>query len=852
MAQKESSVKSYNSGKWKLVVNYKVSNSGISVRPYIRITDAMKDTHNVSLTWTKRGKTTTQKKVKNKGLYLRPSKYGTCKAMSCTVTAKVGSSSVTVTIKSTLRPNAPTVSAKYNSDYSATLTYKGQAYQGKDVSSFTIQRQTDVADASWDSVATVSAPYTSAYTRTYTDTQIEPGHRYRWRIGATNSNGASYTTTGWLYTSAPDLDGAEHSRISDYECDIAITRDRQAVARSLLTKISIQRNDNGASTWHEVARAPAGSSADTIVHYRDKTCLPDCFYKYRVAGVNARGVSKVEAPSETGTDATYNTPAAPKSIKAVYNTNGNVVLTLDNAPHTATGLEIQRSLDGNLWENLATVDESQTICTLYTDETEIAGDTAYYRARNIREEDNDTLASAYTYSGAVSTLLQPNPPTLVSPLSAANIILEAETTRLIWVHNPQDGTEQTAATVYYKLTSEPEWHRHAISGGTSYWDMELDASYLSAGVEVQWKVQTKGQHALYSKESEIFTFRIISKPKLSFVLPENGATIENLPITLGFQYSDDSGSLDTLTLEVIQDGESVYKTRLAAGTQELTYKFSEFLFTNESAYQLAATAVSTSGLSAAATLGIYVAYVTVTLTDGVTIAVEVDEDTGYAHVLIEVEEAGTASDETITDGTGETDEGDLEEVPIIVNSPPDRSYLYRVTNGNRVLVAADLHAQDQVVDKHAPLNNEFGYELLTVAQNGAIALDNYSAYLGCEYWFCYWGADNIAKARWNPSGDISISRPEKTQVRYSGRKYPVSYDSAAMEETMKLSAYLNDYEELQNFRKLIADGGQGVWKGCDGEVYKADFDLSYSADYTRIARGWDLSIDVTRIDSEDL
>jgi hypothetical protein len=95
-----------------------------------------------------------------------------------------------------------------------------------------------------------------------------------------------------------------------------------------------------------------------------------------------------------------------------------------------------------------------------------------------------------------------------------------------------------------------------------------------------------------------------------------------------------------------------------------------------------------------------------------------------------------------------------------------------------------------------------------------------------------------------------MKRPEKTQVRYSGRKYPVTYDSKAMDEGFTFNFILTDREQLNNFRYMLRNGGHGIWKSGDGDVYDADFEFDYSSRYTGPNIYWNCSLSVTRIDGD--
>ena len=173
-------------------------------------------------------------------------------------------------------------------------------------------------------------------------------------------------------------------------------------------------------------------------------------------------------------------------------------------------------------------------------------------------------------------------------------------------------------------------------------------------------------------------------------------------------------------------------------------------------------------------------------------------------------------------------------------------------DGTTTPLLTDGASGSGVVDKYAPLNTEYTYEVVTYATSGAYAVNPVTNTLDTTRWFAYWG-DNIAWAKWNPSGSYSITRPEKKRVHYAGRKWPVSYDSKAIEQSHSMSWQVVDMEDWQNgFKALMDDGGRGVYKGCDGNVFHADFDYNAEPNYTSPTKIGKLSLTITRIDGEQL
>ena len=87
------------------------------------------------------------------------------------------------------------------------------------------------------------------------------------------------------------------------------------------------------------------------------------------------------------------------------------------------------------------------------------------------------------------------------------------------------------------------------------------------------------------------------------------------------------------------------------------------------------------------------------------------------------------------------------------------------------------------------------------------------------------------------------------------------YDSTANEETVSYSfALVRDdlaraydsfsaRETLDQFKDMMRNGGHGIWKSFEGDVFYAKFDFSYSSNYAESGvPQWSCSLSVSRID----
>ena len=839
---------SVDGGKFKLIVtNISKTDNSIKFTPYIKVTDAMNKAHTATITWKDekgKKKEITKKNVKSKGNYFSTSKKYSNGDESVTITAEIAGKKSTVTVASTQKPKQPSISVQYEGDYHFTITVKGTGKKTIPTTSVILERQTDEINGQWTELKTWSGTVYGTYEHTFNDQTTERGHRYKYRIRAHNSNGyTDWQVKGFYYTLPPDVSDVAHVRNSNTKNTISWSKKGQEIDRNLITKYEIWRSDSG-SAFKVVDYKLPGAAQDATLTYEDKTTGPDNYYSYIIKPRNDRGLSKLSYPSDEGTEPTYNTPGAPLSIKAVMTENGTVMLYLDNKEKTADFLEIEKYQDGT-WTLIADdIDESTGPVTEYEDTTSTTGTVVKYRARNGRS-DLPSLDeySRWTVSNELSMLSVPNPPTLLEPVPNAAVAMDGDDVRLSWVHNPTDGTAQTRAQVV------------VYRNGTAYTTLQVYSSNfavltignnLAANDVITWKVRTKGAHSDYSDYSETRDFTLYAIPEIHITSPENGDTIENLPLEIDYDYSDDSGTLESLKLEILDDeGEIAFTDDIdvGAGTSgSYTYTLSDFLFDNESSYTLRLKALSSTGLQAVDDIGIYIEYVPVELSNKYVVDAFPDEDTGYVdlHITSAVNVPDTDPDPDVPQ-------------PIIVNSPVERALLYRVYDGKRTFIQ-EVTEDEQLTDRFAPLNTPFEYELLEVAENGNISIVSEICEIDSDYWYLYYGTDynKTAKALWDPSGDVSLSRPEKEQIRYSGREYPVTYDSKANEEKYSFSFTITERDELNHFREMMKNGGQGIWKSADGFVYAADCEFSFSADYSDYEITWKAKLEVTRIESEAL
>ena len=745
-------------------------------------------------------------------------------------------------------PAAPTsISARKVNDAMFEISVSGTEYPSVPSDKIHIERYVSDTATTYDTNSFSDIPsspfsidaddYTFKYNIAQEDfaSEVVRGKKYWYRACAYNNlaqKSSAYIYCGPYYTSADNdglSGGVTATRVSNSEVTVSWAITNVALVNaSLITGFDVFRTEDGGPA--KKIGTVAADTAHTQYTYTDKGTggpTADHVYTYKVKSVGSG--DEAETFSEESAEV-YMSPTAPQSVSAAFTSGGDVIVTVVNNSRVATQICIERSIDGAGWMQIA---EEDYIAggQGYIDDAPVATESIAYRVRNKCDQLTGTdMYSGYKASATVMEKAPPNPPTLRSPFSGSSIALDVGSVRLVWQHNATDGSAQEAAQLRYKVGSGA-WTTRSFTTESYY---TLDISGRSALDVISWEARTKGAHDDYSPWSSTSTFKILTRPSLAFTSPDNGDVIDALPVDLAWTYSDASGTLNQLTVDIRKDGITQRTINVPVGNGapgSYFYSLAEFLFNNDSVYSITATALSTSGLSDVSDIAVTISYEEVSLDGGLYPVVSFD-DNAVASIAIE------------RDITPDEDTGIVPD-PVAM----DQVYLYRTHDGERALVASGLREGMQVEDRYAPINVAYEYELLMLTSDGRVSVVSVTAMQESVEWLVYWN-NGIARAIWEPNGDVSMSRPEKVRVRYSGRRYPVTYDSNAMEETFGFSAIITEREELNNFRKMIRDGGHGIWKSADGDVYDADFEFTYSADYTMSMPQWNCSLDVTRTDGE--
>ena len=655
--------------------------------------------------------------------------------------------------------------------------------------------QVSVDGGSWTNVTNINS--TTSYTYT-----SSANHSYKFRIRTYYESAYSdYVSSGTVYTTPSAPTSISAARVAGTDSKVNITINMGSSNGSP----QIERKVDGGS-WTVLAQP-----SKTTTSYSDTTTSADHAYQYRLCAYSG----SLKSAYVTSSTVTM-TPAAPTKITLARSSGTDVLVTLTNNSNVATSLGWQISTDDKAtWQD----GSSSPISGLVTSFTAsgISG-TAYIRVRN----KNSTGNSAWLVSSAITTLQPPNPPTLRTPSGNVISLQEADVT-FSWLHNSVDGSSQTA----YQLRYAANGGAWTTVSGTTAQSRTVSTSGWNAGDLITWQVRTKGADASYSDWSDTWQFYTYQIPSLTFTSGYPPSSVTTMPITVKIAYSDpQSMACAAATVYVYKGSTKLYSKSMSisGSTLSATISASQFLPENGETYTVKVTARSASTLQASASMSITTAF-----TPPAQAYVEItnDTDTGYVELMV-VAPSPSAGEEPIASVE-----------------------VYRVTDHRKQLIEGAVDGTF-LTDRYAPLNTDYTYEVVSYAASFAIAVNVQDNRIDTERWFAYWG-DNLAWAKWNPSGSYSLARPEKVRVHYAGRKWPVSYDSMAMEQRQSISWTVISLDDWGNgFIQLMDEGGRGVYKGCDGWVYRADFEYTETPNYTSVTHLGEVSLAITRIDGEEL
>lgn len=581
------------------------------------------------------------------------------------------------------------------------------------------------------------------------------------------------------------------------------------------------------------------------------TCAIDAGGKYRVRCRAINYVSNTPIYSQWSQYSGENgsIPSAPVNVKVSVETDKSVKIYWD-AVATAKSYTVEFATKKEYFDASSEV-KSVNTNTNYTIITGMEkGHEYYFRVKAINDKgESGWSAIAYKIIGT-----KPEPPTTWSLTSTAII---GDPVVLYWTHNSEDASKQYEAQLELLLNGVAEivtidTSKEIIKDGElKIYKHELDLSQYTEGVEILWRVRTRGVSAEYSDWSVQRKINTYAPPTLSLTLGDGSGDFNSFPftilakagpssqnaisysVTISAEYSYRTQDV-TGKSKIVNAGEDVYSRVFVQPENTLSIDLmpSDLILENNQSYKVKVVVSMNSGLTATAE-----GYFTVSWAEDIyypDASVVIDKDTLCAYVspFCYNEEQELISDLVMSvyrrefDGTFTEIAKDIpNEGSISVTDPhPSLDYArYRIVARNintNVIGFTDLPGIP-VSEPAIVIQWNEEWSSFDVLQADAPEVPFY--------------AGSMVKLPYNVDTNESAN-VDSSLVGYIGRKSPVSYYGTQQGVGNSLNTVIPAYdkETIYALRRLQVWPGDVYIREPNGTGYNAAVTVSFSIKHTSL------------------
>lgn len=406
-------------------------------------------------------------------------------------------------------------------------------------------------------------------------------------------------------------------------------------------------------------------------NYSDNSTEAGHRYDYRLYSYGPGGTSQA-----TDTLTLYTTPIACALLEAYKPTATTVGLRATGAPAYVDSWEFQASTDGGTtWADAAF--DGGWVCA------DPPKGTVRFRVRALKSSGGSspvTLYGAWAESNDVATLCAP----LAPLVSVPDVVATGTALTIAWAPNHPDATAQAKAQV--EVTDQAGATTTTDVAGAKTTLVRPAASQATAG-SIRVRVRTHGEYDAWGEWSSYAIVRVAVAPRVAFSAPTAGMTLAALPLSVAWAVTDETGVSEQSISIAGPSGATVWSVSPGKGIRSLSVG-SEAGFLNSTDYTLTYSMRAGSGLMLTKAIAFKTRWASPGAPD---VSVTFDSSLA-AHVRVTAATTGIAA------------------VSFDVA---------RVSGDGRFQLGTSLESGHEVIDRLAPLNVAYSYEVTARAATGA-------------------------------------------------------------------------------------------------------------------------------------
>lgn len=578
------------------------------------------------------------------------------------------------------------------------------------------------------------------------------------------------------------------------------------------------------------------------------SCTVDLGNEYKVRCRSCSGNKYSDWSDYTSNISTI--PSSPTKITTCKATSKTSVYLKWSSVKTADSYEIQYTTNKNYFDASDQVNSVTGILFNYYEKSGLeSGNEYFFRVRAVNDKGNSTWSD-------IKSVVIGTTPAVPTTWSSTTTAVVGEDLILYWMHNSEDGSDETFAELELYIDGVLRTPNEIIKNETSDDEDEedqnssftIDTSAYSEGCTIQWRVRTAGITKEYGDWSTQRTVDIYAPPTLAFSINNSSGEsldiVESFPIYarglagpntqvpisyhLSITSNDIYETVDNVgNTKIVNAGESVYSKHFDT-SEDLLVELSpsNIDLENNISYTATCTVSMNSGLTAESTHDFEVSWTDEQYPPNAEIGIETDTFTASIRPYC-------------VDENEELIEG-------IRLSVYRREY-----DGTFTELATGINNTSNIyiTDPHPALDYARYRIVATTESTGSVSYYDVPGYpVGGKaviiQWEEQWSSfdtvneDTLEQPAWAGSMlklpynvDISDSHsPDVSLVEYIGREHPVSYYGThrGVTSTWSVSIEKDDEETLYSLRRLARWMNDVYVREPSGSGYWANVTVSFS------------------------